>query len=193
MKHLHGHRFCTTSVLMLVAWPSHESSILGAFNIRACNYGVLRHFNRRPSPSVPGNPTSEKVPSSHEPLNGPRHGHRIGHVLHGTVVRIPPVPSDRPHALPDVRSYPVLHHTVNMVTTPLLTVSLIILILRNHIQSVTFRKAASGFLSMVSSLLPSLQPGGTFPAWVVSGTRHQTARGSGHCPIVHATVGRPSV
>ena len=76
---------------------------------------------------------------------------------------------------------------------PLLTVSLIILILRIHIQSVTFRKAASGFLSMVSSLLPSLQPGGTFPAWVVSGTRHQTACGSGHWPIVHATVGRPSV
>ena len=61
-----------------------------------------------------------------------------------------------------------------------LTVSLIALILRKHIQSVTFRKTASGFLSTVSVSLPILQPGGAFPASVSQerATRRRAAQGA---------------
>ena len=62
----------------------------------------------------------------------------------------------------------------------LLTVSLIILILRNHIQSITFRKTVSGFLSTVGVSLPILQPGGAFPASVSQerATRRRAAQGT---------------
>ena len=75
----------------------------------------------------------------------------------------------------------------------LLTVSLIILILRNHIQSTTFRKTVSGFLSRVRALLPFLHQAEP-SRFCVCGTRHQTARSSGrHWSILRATVGRLSV